>query len=98
MGGIRQGQRTPLLVTCIALLPADVAKNWHWLRPGHRILIEVYHVLETGDQYQDAGAADVTERWLQNMGTDDTIAEEIRIGHLTGCGATARSRLERGCR
>ncbi len=35
---------------------------------GHQILIEVYHVLKTGDRYQDAGAEAVTERRLKNRG------------------------------
>ncbi len=33
---------------------------------GHQILIEIYRVLKTGERYQDAGAAAVTERRLQN--------------------------------
>ncbi len=46
---------------------------------GHQILIEVYRVLKTGDQYQDAGAAAVTERRLQNR-------EQRMIRELKRCG------------
>jgi transposase len=46
---------------------------------GHRTLIEVYRVLKTGERYQDAGAAAVTERRLQNR-------EQRMVRELKRCG------------
>nr|QNO47187.1 hypothetical protein FLPJBPEJ_00031 [Methanosarcinales archaeon ANME-2c ERB4] len=46
---------------------------------GHQILIQVYRVLKTGERYQDAGAAAVTERRLQNR-------EQRMVRELKRCG------------
>ena len=46
---------------------------------GHQILIEIYRVLKTGERYQDAGAAAVTERRLQNR-------EQRMVRELKRCG------------